>query len=63
MILFLGAVLAWADHVGRKIANVPPAGPMRTENEDGEVVVDRPDPIEDEREYGEPVGVVFGKGN
>jgi len=49
------AALMYFDSIARSALNVP-AKPMRVEDEDGEIVVDRPEPIEDEREFGEPVG-------
>lgn len=48
--------LMYFDNFARWALNVPPARPMRVEDEDGELEVERPEPIEDDREYGNPVG-------
>lgn len=43
------------DRWGRQVLNIP-CRPMRREDPDGELVIEREEPHEDDREYGSPVG-------
>ena len=53
MITFIETITR-LDNYFRRLANVP-CQPMRVETDD-DLEIERPEPIEDEREYGNPVG-------